>query len=437
MDESTDITIQNVTLITTGPINFAGAATIHARLLCSLAMRGMDTRFVCQDKPFLFDELVRAGVKCFFPRIRSDAYHDSDAVASLAITKEVHRQALEAHIASRMVVLMGSYLFPFYQAIVLAGELLKYNKVPFRTIAVPAGSDIWQIGFEVPGLVKWLLSAPRTDFAVAYSARFVDEILTLIGVSAPFRIIPPPVDTRFFFPLGARERNQLRADLDIEEDTFVILHCSNMRPVKRLDEVIKIALEFSGVCQRRVLLLLVGPDTSYLRETMAIYGLKIDGVFPIRGKIKSLEVLAVGLQKETWCYHQISDIALNASVHDSFNTSLAESMACGVPVISSDIVGIAEFVRQYGCGYLFAYPDCALERFRMGENVILGSDSIEAAVRFMRAISENRELWQKLRSSAVTAIHENCTEDIIFAEWYKIILEAINASRSLDKNYDL
>jgi UDP-glucose:(heptosyl)LPS alpha-1,3-glucosyltransferase len=59
-----------------------------------------------------------------------------------------------------------------------------------------------------------------------------------------------------------------------------------------------------------------------------------------------------GVVSDAERYLRISDVELNLSLHDSFNLSLAEAMSCGIPVVSTSIVGIADHIKSARAGFL-------------------------------------------------------------------------------------
>lgn len=421
MDESFDLKNRDIALITTAPHNFAGAGTIHARILCLLASRGFNVTYIGFDKPFLCDQLVSNGVNWMVPRIKSDAYPNSDVVSMLAVIKEILQQARKAYQLGKKIVLMGTYIFPYQQSIVIAAQFLMQEGIRCKTIAIPAGSDIWQVGIEIPEVSLRLLQYPQTDVRVTYSHQFSREIHKWIGNCGPFSIIPPPIDTGMFRPLLPQEKCSLRNKLGIPLDSFVIVNCSNMRPIKGINNVIEIALEFSSVLNKNVILLLVGPITKHLQEVVSSIGFNLDCKLPALGKVGKLTVMAVGLQSNTNEYHAVSDVALNASIHDSFNTSLAESMACGIPVITSDAVGIARLINNYSCGHLFSYSNNALDNFRLGEAVKLPTKALSETVQFLLLLNEKPLLCTDLGQKGRSALIQHCAGDAIYKQWSMLI----------------
>jgi len=117
-----------------------------------------------------------------------------------------------------------------------------------------------------------------------------------------------------------------------------------MRPVKCPQDVIYIAKHAAGFIDRKTTLLMIGPKISINSEYL-------DNRFV---------VVWTGVVENVERYIQISDVELNCSKHDSFNLSLAESMACGLTCVSTDVVGIKNEILISNSGHLFPYEpaDC-------------------------------------------------------------------------------
>jgi glycosyltransferase involved in cell wall biosynthesis len=386
-----------------------------------LASCGARATFVGFNPPFYDSVIKRAGIECCVPEIYSDAYPHSDGLRMLAVAEELYRRALEAIGRDRRVVFLASFLFPFHQAAAIAAERLRGSGFVCHIIAIPAGSDIWQIGYQVPGAVRWLLSPTKTDIAVVYSRRFASEVRELTGSGACLRVIPPPVDTRIFCPASTAIKNDLRDAMRIPRGSVVLLHCSNLRPVKRLDSILELAMAAAKISRRRLLLLIVGPWTTTADELFSKLGLRErQGVFA-RTKVGRLEIAAVGLQSDTVPFHQVSDMVLNASVHDSFNTSLAESMACGLPVITSDIVGVAGLVRRYRCGYLYSYPSNALNHLRQGIQAKLSRESVRGAAEYICELAERSDIREEVGRRSTYAVSRHCDMNRVTERWIGLL----------------
>lgn len=109
----------------------------------------------------------------------------------------------------------------------------------------------------------------------------------------------------------------------------ILIHTSNFRRVKRVDDVIKIFYEVNQVIPSKLLLIGDGPERQRLEELCR----KMDICDDVRflGKQDAVEELLA-----------ISDLFLIPSENESFGLAALEAMACHVPVISSNAGGLPE-----------------------------------------------------------------------------------------------
>jgi glycosyltransferase involved in cell wall biosynthesis len=128
-----------------------------------------------------------------------------------------------------------------------------------------------------------------------------------------------------------------------------------MKKIKCPEIVLDICFKVSQLISRNCILIMVGPIP---QNEIRLFNLNLtklnDGsYFKYKTQWKNLTILWTGVEFSVEYLLQISDVELNASLHDSFNVSLMEAMACGVPVVTSNVVGIKEHILTSNAGYCF------------------------------------------------------------------------------------
>lgn len=104
-----------------------------------------------------------------------------------------------------------------------------------------------------------------------------------------------------------------------------------------------------------------------------------------RGLAQSLgceqRIRFMGVQKQTLPFYQAADALLLPTLYDPFPNVILEAMSCGLPVITSQTCGGAEFIQQGVNGFVFDALDIAslAESIRELPVVALGSDMATAA----------------------------------------------------------
>jgi len=126
----------------------------------------------------------------------------------------------------------------------------------------------------------------------------------------------------------------------------VIVHVSNFRPVKRVDDVIAVFARLRASRPVRLRLVGDGPDRPRIEADVAARGLAADVDFlGERGDLP--EVL------------RDADLFLLPSETESFGLAALEAMACGVPVVASAVGGLVEVVADGEAGFLRPVGDVA------------------------------------------------------------------------------
>jgi glycosyltransferase involved in cell wall biosynthesis len=334
-------------VIACGSPAFSGSGHIMTACLAVLAENGVSAQYVGQTIPFHWHEAAASGAECRrVPELQSGAVGPNgvvdtgDAMLGVRLHNGLIEVGLEAGSDDRLV-LWGHYLFPYGCAAVVAAMFLRKRGVNARAWLTPAGSDVWEVLPQIPHLGKALLRDAGVERIVTYSPSFAAEVSE--WSDRVVDVIRPCVDPQLFY--GARRnRDVARRVLGLGADDFVIsVHC-NMRPVKDIEAVAVVAHRTAErVRHRRVVLLMSGPKV------------------PLAGALNPLHVRQLGIVEDVRTVLAAADVELNLSRHDSYNLGLAEAMASGIPVISTDIVGIAPDILESRCGVLVPVrgDDCA------------------------------------------------------------------------------
>jgi len=190
--------------------------------------------------------------------------------------------------------------------------------------------------------------------------------------SVAIEVVPNFVDTVRFSPVG-----RARAADRSPQHPFVLVHVSNFRPLKRVQDVVRIFAE-----ARRLL------PAAPLRLRLVGNGPERPG---IEALVRELElqpfVRFLGDQVDLPALLRDSDLFLLPSETESFGLAALEAMACGVPVVASRVAGIPEVVADGESGLLAPVGDVAA---MAGHVARLASDAA-ALTRFSAAARARAE----------------------------------------------
>jgi L-malate glycosyltransferase len=138
-----------------------------------------------------------------------------------------------------------------------------------------------------------------------------------------------------------RSREQVRRELGVDDDQFLVLHMSNLRPTKRIDLLLR-TIAAAAHHDRIRLLVLAGAPFSPFRALVDELGLR-DNVIVKEDAAAVEEFLPA------------SDAGLYTSENESFGLSILETMFFGKPVVAFRIGGIPEVLGE--AGYLHEFGD--------------------------------------------------------------------------------
>lgn len=350
---------ESITIIGTAPHTFHGAGTIKHRILHALHEAGYDAHFVGLGHPYFlrqFKDQSFTAHSVITPE--SQAYRDSGKTfwSTYSLAEKIADLALEKVRAGQRVILWGTYLHPYVQSLCLANDYIAHaggERLPI--LSFPAGSDIWESGPAVARSVRLLLESPGISGRATYSKRFIREIRSRYGIRAPFFALPPLLDRLQFRMISRQEREDAKRLAGIPKGAVVILHHSNLRPVKRVQDTIELAELAAGQCANPVILLIVGPEEPGgppWRQEFVLFNV------PRRARDgTNITIVSAGLASDVRPYLAIADVAVNTSVHDSFNVSLLEAAWSGSVCVTTRAPAISDYFKAGKCGVLLSYGE--------------------------------------------------------------------------------
>jgi N-acetyl-alpha-D-glucosaminyl L-malate synthase BshA len=311
---------------------FGGSGVVAAEIAMSLARRAHRVHVFSDDVPTRLD-LTRAGVAFHrvevrpYPQLRHSPY-------ALALTSKV----VEVSRRERLDLVHAHYAVPHAVSAHLARQVL--GREGPRIVTTLHGTDITLVGTDPSFLPLTRFSIVESDAVTAPSAWLARAPHAALEVPArvDIDVIPNFVDTGQFHP-GRRAAAPAGA-------TRMLVHVSNFRPVKRVDDVVRIFARVRAALPARLRLVGDGPERPRIEALARELG--VAGAVELLGERVDLpEVL------------RDADLFVLPSETESFGLAALEAMACGVPVIASDVGGVSEVVVHGACGFLCPLGDVA------------------------------------------------------------------------------
>jgi N-acetyl-alpha-D-glucosaminyl L-malate synthase BshA len=329
---------------------FGGSGIIATEIGQSLARRGHRVHFICYDVPGRLD---RFAPNVFFHGVEVRDYPlFQESPYALALASKM----VEVARYEKLDLLHVHYAIPHATSAYLAKQILG-TSAP-RVITTLHGTDSTLVGSDpafLPITRFSILQSDRITVPSHYLERATRANLD-IPAEVPIEVIGNFVDVNRFKPTAQRRWATLRHLFDRAdrggapaidasgERPRILVHNSNFRPLKRVDDVVRIFAEVRRAIPALLVLIGDGPERSRVERLARDLGLA-DTVCFLGNQLDFVEVLA----------H--ADLFLLPSGSESFGLAALEALACGVPVVASRIGGVPEVVREGETGLLFEVGD--------------------------------------------------------------------------------
>jgi len=171
-------------------------------------------------------------------------------------------------------------------------------------------------------------------------------------------VIPPGVDLSVFHPYP---QARARRELDIPAGDKMLLFVGRIEPLKGIDTLLSALqlLQQSGDMPAHLCLSVIGGDPAKPLETRHAELEKLMMLCKELGLSDMVTFLGRRAQETLHYYYASSDIVVMPSHYESFGMVALEAMACGTPVIASDVGGLAQLVQDGETGFLVPGRDPA------------------------------------------------------------------------------
>lgn len=235
--------------------------------------------------------------------------------------------------------------------------------------------------------------------ALITNSRFIKKELTNIyGVpKEKIHVVYNGVDMHTFYPRNSRTAILRKHGFDPK--SHIILYLGGFRTVKGALPILK-AMERIHIERKDVKLIFVGgkhPLDILYHEALA----KLMRKLVENGSIRTVENIPHIKLPD---YYSAVDAVVVPSIYDAFPKVMLEAMACGTPVIASNVGGIPELISHYKTGVLVEPAD----PHKLAEAIITtvsNSDLREKLGFESRKLVKERFAWEQV-AKQVLAIYE-------------------------------
>jgi N-acetyl-alpha-D-glucosaminyl L-malate synthase BshA len=369
---------------------YGGSGVVATELGKFLAERGHEIHFVSYAIPSrlnaFVDNIYYHEVEMYkYPLFEFPLYSIELASKLVEVAKFNDIDIVHAH-----------YAIPHATSAYLMKEILKSEKYTrdVKVITTLHGTDITLVGLEPTFLPTMKFSIEQSDGVTAVSNFLKEKTVTAYKINKEIEVIPNFIDINKFKRLDVEEAMQHKK-LFAGENEKILIHISNFRALKRVQDVIRIFAKVHEKVPSKLLLVGDGPERSDCENLTR--ELDIQESVKFMGKQDCIAELL-----------SISDLFLMPSQSESFGLSALEAMSCGVPVISSSIGGLPELNIHGETGYIAEFGD------------------VERMAKYSIDLLTNRKKYDMFATSARRRAEEFDKDRIIpqYENFYKKILKS-------------
>ncbi|MFN8309352.1 MAG: N-acetyl-alpha-D-glucosaminyl L-malate synthase BshA [Chitinophagales bacterium] len=308
---------------------YGGSGVVATELGKALARKGHQVHFITYQEPV---RLERFQENIFFHEVAALDY------------PLFQYQPYESALASKMVdvvkfekldLLHVHYAIPHASSALMAKSILRDQGIDVPYITTLHGTDITLVGRD-PGyrpVVEYSLNS--SDGITSVSEHLKNDTLNTFQLRRDITVIPNFID---FDRFKKTDKEHFKKAIAPQGEK-IVMHVSNFRQVKRVDDVIKMFYLLLKKMPAKLLLVGDGPERASCERMCRT--LEICDQVRFLGKQDAVEeVLAV------------ADLFVLPSEQESFGLAALEAMACEVPVISSNAGGLPEINISGKTGFL-------------------------------------------------------------------------------------
>ncbi|MEM7035424.1 MAG: N-acetyl-alpha-D-glucosaminyl L-malate synthase BshA [Bacteroidota bacterium] len=313
---------------------YGGSGVVATELGKSLALRGHKVHFITYSRPIrlgMFTQNVtfhEVRVQDY-PLFEYPPYESALASTMVDVARYQNIDVFHVH-----------YAIPHASAGMLARNILADMGRYVPLITTLHGTDITLVGKEKAYEPVVAYSINQSDGITAVSDFLRRSTHDTFPIRKEIEVIPNFVDTERF----SRQDKEHFHKIIAPNGEKIVLHTSNFRKVKRIEDVILAFQRIRGGVNSKLLMVGDGPERSKAEALCRELDLCSDIVF-------------LGNQNPVEELYSIGDLFLMPSASESFGLSALEAMACGMPCITSDAGGLPEINLNGKTGYVCAVGD--------------------------------------------------------------------------------
>jgi len=365
---------------------YGGSGVVATEIGLGLAKLGHEVHFITYKRParlssFSANVTLHEVSSFDYPLFEYTPYETALASKMVDVVKYENLDILHVH-----------YAIPHAAVAYMAKQILRTHGINIPIVTTLHGTDITLVGSNKSFFPVAEFSINESDGVTTVSNQLKKQTELTFDVKTDIRVIYNFIDFNRF-----RKTNKDHFKKAIApEGEKIIVHVSNFRKVKRVQDVIHVFAKVQSRIPCKLMLIGDGPERQKMEELCREVGLCDEIRF--LGKQDAVEELLA-----------VADLFVLPSQNESFGLAALEAMACEVPVVSTNIGGLPEVNIDGSTGYLCNVGDVD----EMAEKAI--------------SILENEETHQKFREAAFEHAKTFDITNIlpVYEDYYNEIIEKV------------
>ena len=308
---------------------FGGSGVVATELGKALAQNGHKVHFITYSQPsrldFLNENLFYHEVDFrSYPLFEYPPYELALASKMVSVVKNERLDLLHVH-----------YAIPHASAAYMAKQILKTEGIEIPIVTTLHGTDITLVGKDSSYEPVVTFSINQSDGVTAVSKDLRKQTYEFFKITNDIEVIPNFIDLAKF---RKQKKDHFKKAI-CPNDEVLVVHTSNFRKVKRIENVVQIFYNIHKEIPAKLLMIGDGPERDGAEKMGRELG--ISGDIRFLGKLEAVEEVL-----------SVADLFLMPSEKESFGLAALEAMACEVPVISTNAGGLPELCIQGVTGFM-------------------------------------------------------------------------------------
>jgi N-acetyl-alpha-D-glucosaminyl L-malate synthase BshA len=309
---------------------FGGSGVVATELGMALADNGHEVHFITYNQPVRLDFLSH---KLHFHQVIIEEYplfqyQPYELALSSKMVEVVQKHELE--------VLHVHYAIPHAYAAYMAKQMLKEKGIHIKVVTTLHGTDITLVGSHPTYKSAVEFSINNSDVVTAVSNNLKETTNQLFKINKKIEVVYNFIDTTKY---DVAEGEECKRAALAKPGERILTHISNFRPVKRVEDVVKVFYEVEKEIPSKLLLIGEGPERIKAENLTKKLGIS-NKVFFLGNSTEIAKIL---------CY---SDVFLLPSQTESFGLAALEAMAAKTAVVSTNTGGLPEVNIHGETGFL-------------------------------------------------------------------------------------